>query len=62
MEYDSPMACLRCGSPWGRIEGNVLICGRCPYHHTIPLKPSYEDLEKRVKFLEAEIRRTESQN
>lgn len=56
MEYDSPMAC-ECGSPWGIIEGNTLICGRCGYRHTIPLKPTYEELEKRVEFLETEIRR-----
>ena len=57
MEYDSPMSCKKCGSEWGEIVGNVLVC-KCGYRHTIPLKPTYEELEKRAEFLEAVIRRS----
>ena len=58
MEYDSPMACPNCNAQWGEIKGNTLVC-KCGYQHTIPLKPTYEELEKRAEFLEAEIRRSQ---
>ena len=47
------MGCPKCSSPWGRIEGNKLLC-KCGYEHTIPLKPSYADLEKQVEELKKE--------
>ena len=55
MEVDSPMSCPRCNSPWGKIVGNTLVC-KCGYRHTVPLKPTYEELEKRVELLETENR------
>lgn len=49
-EGDSPISCPRCGSSWGTLEGNTLVC-KCGYRHTIPLKASYEDLVKENKKL-----------
>ncbi len=59
MEYDSPMSCPNCNSMWGEIVGNTLVC-KCGYRHTIPLKPSYEELEERIKGLEARLASPES--
>ncbi|KKM14463.1 hypothetical protein LCGC14_1705920 [marine sediment metagenome] len=59
MEVDSPMSCPRCNSPWGKIVGNTLVC-KCGYRHTVPLKPTYEELEKQIKVLEARLGLAES--
>ena len=53
-EGDSPMACLRCQSQWGILDGNTLVCGKCGYRHTVPLKPSYEELLRENKKLKEE--------
>ena len=61
-EGNSPMSCPKCGSQWGSVEGNTLSC-KCGYQHTIPLKPTYEELLKEnvelKKTLRGIARRTE---